>query len=108
MRSWIGHLGTKSFTIRAQVCDGELLLADAAVVMVTFDKETQRPAPMADTQREPARGRGARLERFHGVHHELRRVGHVVPELRVLLGRQVGLVERGAEVQEPVVLRRPA
>lgn len=52
VRSWIGHLGTSSFTIRAEVRDGEALLADASVVMVTFDKETQRPAPMAPTQRE--------------------------------------------------------
>lgn len=51
VRSWIGHLGSTSFTICAEVRDGDSLLAEATVVMVTFDKEAQRPAPMADEQR---------------------------------------------------------
>jgi acyl-CoA thioester hydrolase len=52
VRSWIGHVGTKSFTVRAEVLDGERVLARAAVVMVTFDKETQRPAEMSPAQRD--------------------------------------------------------
>jgi len=52
VRSWIGHVGTRSFTVRAEVLDGERVLARAAVVMVIFDMETQRPTDMADTQRE--------------------------------------------------------
>ncbi len=52
VRSWIGHVGTRSFTIQAEVLDGERVLARAAVVMVIFDMETQRPTDMADTQRE--------------------------------------------------------
>jgi acyl-CoA thioester hydrolase len=52
VRSWIGHVGTKSFTIQAEVLDGERVLARAAVVMVIFDRETQRPTDMADTQRQ--------------------------------------------------------
>ena len=51
VQSWIGHLGTRSFTICAEVCDEQTVLAEATVVMVTFDKETQRPAPMAPAQR---------------------------------------------------------
>jgi acyl-CoA thioester hydrolase len=52
IRSWIGHVGTRSFTVRAEVLDGERVLARAAVVMVIFDMETQRPTDMADTQRD--------------------------------------------------------
>ena len=52
VRSWIGHVGTRSFTIQAEVLDGERVLARAAVVMVTFDMETQRPTDMTETQRE--------------------------------------------------------
>jgi len=51
VRSWIGHVGTRSFTIQAEVLDGERVLAKAAVVMVIFDMETQRPTDMADAQR---------------------------------------------------------
>jgi acyl-CoA thioester hydrolase len=52
VRSWIGHVGTRSFTIQGEVLDGDRVLARAAVVMVIFDMETQRPTDMADTQRE--------------------------------------------------------
>jgi acyl-CoA thioester hydrolase len=56
VHSWVGHLGSRSFTIRSEVRDGALVLASAAVVMVTFDLETQRTTEMAAEQR-------ARLER---------------------------------------------
>jgi acyl-CoA thioester hydrolase len=52
VRSWIGHVGTRSFTIRAELLDGERVMTRVAVVMVTFDKETQRPREMAPEQRE--------------------------------------------------------
>jgi acyl-CoA thioester hydrolase len=52
VRSWIGHVGNRSFTIQAEVLDGDRPLARAAVVMVIFDMETQRPTDMADSQRE--------------------------------------------------------
>jgi acyl-CoA thioester hydrolase len=52
VHSWIGSVGTKSFTICAEVRDEDAVLTEATVVMVTFDKETQRPAPMAQSQRE--------------------------------------------------------
>jgi acyl-CoA thioester hydrolase len=51
VRSWIGRVGTRSFTVQAEVLDGERVLARASVVMVTFDKETQRPTDMAPAQR---------------------------------------------------------
>ena len=52
VRSWIGHVGTRSFTVQAEVLDGFRLLAQAAVAMVIFDMDTQRPTDMADTQRQ--------------------------------------------------------
>ncbi len=59
VHSWVAHLGRRSFTIRSEVRDGESVLARAAVVMVTFDLETQAGVEMADAQR-------ARLERELG------------------------------------------
>ncbi|MCW2866129.1 MAG: acyl-CoA thioesterase YbgC, partial [Marmoricola sp.] len=50
--SWIAHVGTRSFTVSSELLDGDAVLARASVVMVTFDKETQRSRPMADSQRE--------------------------------------------------------
>jgi acyl-CoA thioester hydrolase len=52
VRSWIGHVGTRSFTIHAEVLDGHRVVARASVVMVTFDPETQRLADMTPAQRE--------------------------------------------------------
>ena len=51
VRSWIGHVGTRSFTIQAELLDGERVLTRAAVVMVTFDKATQRASDMTEAQR---------------------------------------------------------
>ncbi|HET7351088.1 MAG TPA: thioesterase family protein [Marmoricola sp.] len=51
VRSWVGSLGNRSFTIESELCDGDQVLATAAVVMVAFDMDTQRPTEMADTQR---------------------------------------------------------
>ncbi len=56
VRSRIAHVGDRSFTVANDLLDGDgpdaFVLARAGVVMVTFDKETQRSRPMADTQRE--------------------------------------------------------
>ena len=49
--SWVAHLGRRSFTIRSEICDGETVLATAAVVMVVFDPETQATAEMTPAQR---------------------------------------------------------
>jgi len=51
VHSWVAHLGSRSFTIRSEVRDGERVLASAAVVMVTFDLESQSTTDMADHQR---------------------------------------------------------
>lgn len=61
VRSWVAHLGSRSFTIRSEVRDGEQTLARAAAVVVTYDLETQGTTEMAVKQR-------ARLEQ------ELRRL----------------------------------
>jgi acyl-CoA thioester hydrolase len=51
VHSWVGRLGTRSFTICAEVRDSDTVLAEATVSMVTFDPQTQRSAEMAETQR---------------------------------------------------------
>jgi acyl-CoA thioester hydrolase len=52
VHSWLGHLGSRSFTIRSEVRDDDQVLASAAVVMVAFDMETQRTTEMTAPQRE--------------------------------------------------------
>jgi acyl-CoA thioester hydrolase len=51
VHSRIAHLGNRSFTIRSEVRDGDRVLASVAVVMVTFDLETQGTTEMAPAQR---------------------------------------------------------
>lgn len=51
VHSWIAHLGSRSFTIASEIRDGDTVLARAQVVMVTFDRETQRSAQMPADQR---------------------------------------------------------
>jgi acyl-CoA thioester hydrolase len=52
VRSWVSHVGTKSFTISSEVLDGDEVLAHSDVVMVAFDAETQRATDMNVHQRE--------------------------------------------------------
>ena len=52
VHSWVGHLGSRSFTIQSEVRDEDRVLARAAVVMVTFDLETQSTAEMTAPQRQ--------------------------------------------------------
>lgn len=52
VHSWVSHLGNTSFTISSEIRDGVQPLARAAVVMVAFDLETQRPTEMAERQRD--------------------------------------------------------
>jgi acyl-CoA thioester hydrolase len=51
VHSWVSHLGSRSFTIHSEVRDDEQVVARAAVVMVTFDLETQGTTEMAPEQR---------------------------------------------------------
>ncbi len=49
--SWVSHLGSRSFTIRSEMRDGERVVATATVVMVVFDPEAQTTAEMTPAQR---------------------------------------------------------
>lgn len=52
VRSWIGHLGSSSFSVRnVLVGADDTLLAETTVVLVCFDASTQQPAPMKPAQR---------------------------------------------------------
>lgn len=46
VHTWISHVGTSSFTFAAEIRDGDDVLASAQVVVVGFDPETQRSAPL--------------------------------------------------------------
>ncbi|SDR76803.1 acyl-CoA thioester hydrolase [Nocardioides scoriae] len=58
-RARIGHLGSSSFTVEAELVDPSVpdergeptVLATSTVVLVCFDPETQRPRPMPEAQR---------------------------------------------------------
>lgn len=52
VRSWVAHLGDRSFTVACELSDGQRALARASVVMVTFDKQTQRTRAMPASQHE--------------------------------------------------------
>jgi acyl-CoA thioester hydrolase len=53
--SWISRVGTTSWTIESEICDGEEVLARARVVMVFVDPESHRPAPPPAEFREALR-----------------------------------------------------
>jgi acyl-CoA thioester hydrolase len=48
----VSHVGRSSFTVAAEVCDGDQLLASSRAVLVGFDSKTQRAAPLTPDQRE--------------------------------------------------------
>ena len=52
VHSWVSHVGRSSFTVAAEVRDGDQLLASSRAVLVGFDSETQRAAPLTPDQRE--------------------------------------------------------
>jgi acyl-CoA thioester hydrolase len=51
VHSWVSAVGRTSFTIAAEIRDGDEVLARSRVVAVGFDRETQRAAPLAPDQR---------------------------------------------------------
>lgn len=51
VRSWIGRIGTSSFTVESELLDGDRVLARGVVVMVAFDVATQSSAAMTEAQR---------------------------------------------------------
>jgi acyl-CoA thioester hydrolase len=50
--SRITHVGTTSMTIESEICDGDMVLSHARVVMVFFDPATGRPTPPPAAYRE--------------------------------------------------------
>lgn len=51
VHSWVSHVGTSSFTVAAEIRDGEEVLASSQVVVVSFDPVAQRSAPMSEAYR---------------------------------------------------------
>jgi acyl-CoA thioester hydrolase len=49
---WIGEVRGASFTVHYEVWDGDVLAAQAATDVVTFDFETDRPRRLTDEERE--------------------------------------------------------
>ena len=111
VHSWVGHLGSRSFTIRSEVRDDDRVLASAAVVMVTFDMETQRTTEMTAAAARAA-GEGAALARPRAGTSSMVLTMNCAAWVTYsqncasCSGRQVGLVEGGAEVPQPVLPRR--
>lgn len=51
--TWISHVGRTSVVVESEIRDGDVVLARARVVLVFFDKRTQRPASPSPEVREP-------------------------------------------------------
>lgn len=52
VHTWVSHVGTTSYTLAAEIRDGEELLASSQAVVVGFDAATQRAAPISEDQRQ--------------------------------------------------------
>ncbi len=50
--TWVAQVGRSSFVMESEIRDGDTVYARARVVMVTFDKETQKPVPAPASYRE--------------------------------------------------------
>jgi acyl-CoA thioester hydrolase len=51
VHTWVSHVGNSSYTLAAEIRDGDDLLASSQAVVVSFDAETQRSAPLPEHQR---------------------------------------------------------
>lgn len=51
VHSWVADVGNRSFTIAAEIRDGDVVLATGRVVMVTFDMDSQSSAVMTFDER---------------------------------------------------------
>src|SRR3954454_19722331 len=51
VHSWVSHVGRTSFTVAAEIRDGDELLASSRVVLVGFDSGTQRATELTADQR---------------------------------------------------------
>jgi acyl-CoA thioester hydrolase len=52
VHSWVSHVGTSSFVIESEIREGDRLFSRARVVLVTFDKVSQKAAPAPVAYRE--------------------------------------------------------
>jgi acyl-CoA thioester hydrolase len=52
IESWVSRLGTSSFTLEAEISDGESVLSRACTVLVSFDLGTQRSRRLTTLERE--------------------------------------------------------
>lgn len=52
VHTWVSRVGRRSFTLDAEIRDGEEVLATSRVVVVGFDMATQRSADLAASERE--------------------------------------------------------
>ena len=50
--SWISRVGTTSFDVQSELCDGDTVLSRARTTIVVVDREAQRPTPPAPEFRE--------------------------------------------------------
>lgn len=50
-RSWVSRVGNASFTIEAQLTDGDGVLARSTAILVGFDASTQRSRPFTDREK---------------------------------------------------------
>jgi len=55
VHSWVSGVGNRSLTISSEIRDGDRVLAKGSVVMVTFDRTTQRSAPMTEDEKQVLR-----------------------------------------------------
>ncbi|CAM3387015.1 thioesterase family protein [Nocardioides dubius] len=51
VQSWVSHVGRSSFGMESIILDGDTVLSRARVVMVTFDRATQRSVPAPERVR---------------------------------------------------------
>jgi acyl-CoA thioester hydrolase len=51
--SWISHVGRRSMVVESEICDGDVVLSRARVVMVFFDRDTSSPVEPPAELREP-------------------------------------------------------
>ena len=110
VQTWVTRVGTSSFVLscrdprtrREVLTPGRRVVAGGLRPRRPSGPPAHRRAAGAPARELAASSRPGVV--LGGVHHELGGVRDVVPELRVLLRGQAGLVEAGPEVQQPVLL----
>ncbi len=51
VRTWVGRVGTSSWTLPAELLDGEVMVARAECVIVAYSYADQRSRPLDDDER---------------------------------------------------------